>query len=181
MTDKGHIVENHSDEHQKDVPPSGEQNPPAAGNSRISRRTPSSQRSPRSKRTPSPRRGHRSRRTPSPGRSHRSRRTPSSRRSPRRSPSINWMQMALQYQKKVCRYVQWLLKIFGHFSKSHNFFKINPNDLSFFEKLEGLVYQAICFVVLEEIAIDRNSEENSEDRFLNFFCDPATKIQKTRL
>ena len=34
--------------------------------------------------------------------------------------------------------LQWRANIFGHLLKSHNFFQINPNDLSFFEKLEGL-------------------------------------------
>ena len=40
---------------------------------------------------------------------------------------------------RIGRYLQWRAKVFGHPLKSHNFFKINPNDLRFFEKLEGLV------------------------------------------
>ena len=34
---------------------------------------------------------------------------------------------------------KWHAKVFGHLLKSHNFFQINPNDLCFFKKLEGLV------------------------------------------
>ena len=35
--------------------------------------------------------------------------------------------------------LQWCAKVFGHHLKTHTFFKINPNDLSVFDKLEGVV------------------------------------------
>ena len=45
----------------------------------------------------------------------------------------------IELTKYLWTYVQWRAKVFDHPLKSHNFFKINPNDLSFFEKLKGLV------------------------------------------
>ena len=37
-------------------------------------------------------------------------------------------------------HIQWLTKVFQHPLTQNNFFKIGPGDLSFFEKLDGLVY-----------------------------------------
>lgn len=48
-----------------------------------------------------------------------------------------------------------------------NFFKIGPNDLSFFQKLEGLFcWTKECW---KKIADGRNGEENSEGRLLQLF------------
>ena len=42
--------------------------------------------------------------------------------------------------KSVQKYIQWLTPKIVHSLKSHNIFKIGPNDLSSFEKLERLVF-----------------------------------------
>ncbi|XP_076686473.1 uncharacterized protein LOC143378529 [Andrena cerasifolii] len=41
--------------------------------------------------------------------------------------------------KSNCNDIQWGTQLCGHSLKSHNLFKIGPNDLSFFEKLGGLI------------------------------------------
>ena len=57
--------------------------------------------------------------------------------------------------------IQCRTKVLGHHLKKNNFFQIGPNDLRFFEKLEGLVYYIGD--------VFRRFEINSEGHFFNFF------------
>ena len=53
---------------------------------------------------------------------------------------FSWRLAMVSLNIEVQKHHKFLTKVFEHHLKKNNFFKIGPNDLSFSEKLEGLVY-----------------------------------------
>ena len=74
-------------------------------------------------------------------------------------------------------FIQWRAKVFGH----HDFFKINPNDLSFFLEVREISLLNDVIRRFEKNAFGRNRKKNSKGRFFKFLCEPLMKIQKTSL